>query len=132
MAKRLQLRRGSTAEHSTFTGAVGEVTIDTDKDVVVVHDGVTVGGKPMAEEAGVAKADKILAGYSIANMLYTAGDLTKIRYNTNTDVDYELFTYGVDGLIGIEHYIATVLEGSSVLNYTDGALTSVIYTGSGA
>lgn len=42
MATQVQTRRGTTAEHSTFTGAVGEVTIDTDKDTVVVHDGATV------------------------------------------------------------------------------------------
>ena len=50
MAKQLQLRRGTTAQHSTFTGAVGEVTIDTDKDVVVVHDGATVGGFPSQKQ----------------------------------------------------------------------------------
>ena len=37
MATRIQLRRGTTAQHSTFTGAVGEITVDTDKDTVVVH-----------------------------------------------------------------------------------------------
>ena len=46
MAKRVQFRRGSTSEHSSFTGAVGEVTVDTDKDIVVVHDGSTAGGIP--------------------------------------------------------------------------------------
>lgn len=50
MAKQLQLRRGTTVQHNTFTGAVGEVTIDTDKDVVVVHDGATVGGFPSQKE----------------------------------------------------------------------------------
>ena len=29
MAKQLQLRKGTAAEHSTFTGANGEVTVDT-------------------------------------------------------------------------------------------------------
>jgi len=33
----LQLRRGTTSEHSTFTGLVGEVTIDTTKDTIVVQ-----------------------------------------------------------------------------------------------
>lgn len=51
MAKQLQLRSGTTTEHNTFTGAVGEVTVDTTKDVVVVHDGVTVGGHPVAARA---------------------------------------------------------------------------------
>ncbi len=50
MAKRVQRRRGTTTEHSTFTGAVGEITVDLDKDTVVVHDGATVGGFPLARE----------------------------------------------------------------------------------
>jgi hypothetical protein len=53
MATILQLRRGTTVQHSTFTGAVGEVTVDTTKDTVVVHDGTTAGGKPLATEAYV-------------------------------------------------------------------------------
>jgi hypothetical protein len=44
MTKQVQLRRGTTSEHQVFTGAVGELTIDTSVDVAVVHDGVTTGG----------------------------------------------------------------------------------------
>ncbi len=51
MAKQLQLRSGTTTQHNTFTGAVGEVTVDTTKNVPVVHDGVTVGGHPVAAKA---------------------------------------------------------------------------------
>jgi hypothetical protein len=50
MSKQVKLRRGTTSEHATFTGAVGEVTVDTTKDVAVVHDGVTAGGVAMARE----------------------------------------------------------------------------------
>ena len=50
MAKLLKLRRGSTTQHSTFTGAEGEVTVDTTKDVLVVNDGTTQGGHPLAAE----------------------------------------------------------------------------------
>lgn len=53
MARQLQLRRGTTAQHTVFTGAVGEVTIDTDKDALVVHDGVQAGGFPAARESVV-------------------------------------------------------------------------------
>lgn len=48
MATRIQFRRGTTAQHASFTGAVGEMTVDTDKEVVVVHDGSTAGGFEMA------------------------------------------------------------------------------------
>ena len=58
MATILQLRRGTTVQHSTFTGAVGEVTVDTTKDTVVVHDGTTEGGIPLAKES-VVTANRI-------------------------------------------------------------------------
>lgn len=48
MPTAVQFRRGTTAQHSSFTGAVGELTVDTDKEVVVVHDGATAGGFPLA------------------------------------------------------------------------------------
>jgi len=50
MTTQLQLRRGTTAEHSAFTGAEGEITVDTTKDTVVVHDGAIAGGHPLAKE----------------------------------------------------------------------------------
>ena len=51
MAKRLQLRRGTTAQTNTFTGAVGELTYDTEKKQLRVHDGSTVGGKVVDDTA---------------------------------------------------------------------------------
>ena len=77
MAKLLQLRRGTTSQHSSFTGAVGEVTVDTDKDVVVVHDGSTAGGKPMqAEDAELTELATMASG--------TAGALADL---TQTEVE---------------------------------------------
>jgi hypothetical protein len=46
MSTRVQWRKGNTAQTATFTGAVAEITVDTDKKVIVVHDGVTAGGNP--------------------------------------------------------------------------------------
>ncbi len=43
-ATQVQFRRGTTVQHSTFTGAVGEVTLDTTKQTLIVHDGSTAGG----------------------------------------------------------------------------------------
>ena len=54
MAKKLQLRRGTTSQHNSFTGAVGEVTVDTDKDSLVVHDGSTQGGHPIAKSSDIS------------------------------------------------------------------------------
>lgn len=41
---RVQLRRGLTAEADAFTGAEGELTYDTEKKQLRIHDGVTQGG----------------------------------------------------------------------------------------
>ena len=52
MAKQLQLRKGTATEHNTFTGAVGEVTVDTTNKTLRVHDGSTVGGTRLATLTG--------------------------------------------------------------------------------
>ena len=44
MAIQLQIRRGTTAENDVFTGAVGELTMDTDTNGMRIHDGNTTGG----------------------------------------------------------------------------------------
>lgn len=46
----VQWRGGTTAEHAAFAGAQREITVDTDKLVPVVHNGITPGGYPMARE----------------------------------------------------------------------------------
>ncbi len=48
MSRQIQIRRGSAAEHSTFTGAIGEITMDTTNKTLRVHDGETAGGTPLA------------------------------------------------------------------------------------
>lgn len=50
MATQVQQRRGTTSEHSGFTGATGEITVDTVKNATVVHDGSTAGGFPQLRE----------------------------------------------------------------------------------
>ena len=50
MSKQVRFRRGTTAQHSTFTGAEAEITVDTTKNQLVVHDGATAGGVPLLRE----------------------------------------------------------------------------------
>lgn len=63
----IKFRRGTTTEHSTFVGGDGEVTIDTNKQVPVVHDGETPGGNPIASEDYVSRVSSTLAT-QIANL----------------------------------------------------------------
>lgn len=49
----LRLKRGTTAEHSTFTGMEGELTYDTDQKRPRIHDGSTPGGTLIASGGDV-------------------------------------------------------------------------------
>lgn len=46
MSTQVQYRRGSNVQVAAFTGALGELVIDTTNKVVVVNDGATAGGFP--------------------------------------------------------------------------------------
>lgn len=52
----IQQFRGTTAQHKTYKGLPGELTVDTDKHVVVVHDGSTAGGHPMVPDKFLLKS----------------------------------------------------------------------------
>lgn len=56
MARVLQIRRGTTAQNDRFTGLSGEITFDTEKNILRVHDGKTLGG------FALARADMALSG----------------------------------------------------------------------
>ena len=106
MAKLLKLRRGTTSQHSSFTGAEGEVTIDTDKDTAVVHDGSTAAGRALAREDlnNVASASITgrLASESIAG--------AKIA---NDAIDSQ--HYAADS-IDTEHYAPGSVDGTAIAN----------------
>lgn len=83
MADQLQLRGGTTAEHSTFTGALREVTVDTDKDTLVVHDNATVGGRPLMREDGSNSA--LSLGSASAPSIKFTGDPNTGIYSPGAD-----------------------------------------------
>jgi hypothetical protein len=62
MSTQLQLRKGNTAQTAVFTGALAEVTVDTDQKTVVVHDGTTVGGTYIITRAQLDSNVSILQG----------------------------------------------------------------------
>lgn len=73
MATQLKLRRGTTAEHASFTGAEGEITLDTTKDTIVVHDNYTAGGRPLLREDLNNLANNSIAISKISHGSATAG-----------------------------------------------------------
>ena len=88
MSKQVRFRRGTTAQHSVFTGPAGEITVDTDKKALVVHDGVTAGGIP------IARADR-QRGWSRTEIFTANGTWTQ---SGKTDLRrIVVYAYGAGG-----------------------------------
>lgn len=85
MAKTIQFKRGTTAQTNLFVGALGEITVDTDKDVVVVHDGTTQGGFATASRANADGSVSILGktGTALAT-INSSGDYTSNRVRASS------------------------------------------------
>jgi len=49
MPTQVQFRRGTTTQNNNFTGAAGEVSVDTEVKTIRVHDGSTAGGSALAK-----------------------------------------------------------------------------------
>jgi hypothetical protein len=119
MAKQVQFRRGTTSQHSSFTGAVGEITVDTDKDTVVVHDGSTAGGHPLVKQLSdlsiTATATEL--NYNDITTLGTVEASKVVTADANGDVtfpDGEKLKLGTGGDLQVYH------DGSSSYIRDDG------------
>ena len=85
MSTQVQFRRGTTAEHSSFTGALGEVTVDTERNVCVVHDATTAGGFPLLKQDG-------------SNSSFSLGSLTSCALKFANDPNTGLISPSSDNL----------------------------------
>lgn len=82
MATVIQQRRGTKAQHDDgagFTGAVGEITVDTTDDTLRVHDGSLKGGHVIAKLSDVEASDT-LAEMSDVNLTSPA-DGSVLKYD---------------------------------------------------
>jgi len=91
MSTQVQFRRGNTAQTSTFTGATAEITVDTDKKTIVVHDGLTAGGFPLARESSSNTAGSYAnSAYATANSAQSYANSAFATANTSATAG----TYG--------------------------------------
>ena len=97
MATQVQLRRGNTAQTSTFTGATAEITVDTDKETIVVHDGSTAGGFPLARESSSNTAGSYAnSAYATANSAQSYANSAFATANTSAAAgSYSNSAFGV-------------------------------------
>ena len=99
MTTQIKRRRGTTTQHASFTGAEGELTVDTTKDTVVVHDGSTAGGHPLAKasEAVAKSGDTMTGDLALSGADVTFGDNDKAIFGAGSDL--QIYSDGTTGQI---------------------------------
>lgn len=100
MATQVQRRRGTTAQHAAFSGQLAELTVDTDKMTVVVQDGSTLGGHPLAKEANLSAH---IVGTTDAHDASAISVLDTAANFTATDVEGVLAELAASG--GLTYFI---------------------------
>lgn len=79
MAIQLKLRRGTETENNTFTGAEGEVTVDTTNDQLRLHDDNRLGGWKIAKDEKVVHntgSETIAGNKSFSNIVMFEGGVS--------------------------------------------------------
>ena len=131
----LQLRRGTTAQNNAFTGAIGELSYDTQVDTIRVHDGSTAGGFAMTTDASTSTlTNKTLTSPIIntgtfgTSILPVSADGTTLGSATKEFSDLFLadgstIQLGNDQDVTITHVADTgiLLNGSSKIQFTNAA-----------
>lgn len=136
-------RRGTTAQHATFTGAAGEITIDTDKDTAVVHDGSTAGGNPLVAEKGstmqgrlaLAKGANIASASALAigsdgNVFHVTGttQINTISAITGAGPVFLIF----DDVLTFKHNATSLIQiGGADVTTAAGDMAMLVHEGSG-
>ena len=110
MATQVQFRRGTTGEHSAFRGAVGEVTVDTEKKTVCIHDATTVGGFPLLRE-------------DFSNSNLALGSLSSCALKFVNDPDTGIMSTGQDQLQLVTGGVARLtIDSSGTISVPSGTL----------
>lgn len=120
MSFAFQRRRGTTTQHASFTGLAGELTVDTTKKTVVVHDGSTAGGVPLAKERPTLNA-QTGTSYTLADT-----DASKVVTASNAGA----ITITVPPATYVAGDIVTVIQtGAGQVTFAEGSGVTINSTG---
>ena len=105
MGRKVQLRGGTTLEHTLFTGGERELTIDTDKKTAIIHDGITPGGFEVALKSSV---DALLA--AATDDANTFAEVVALVNSVDTENDTAFAGYVVSNNLAVSAKLETMTE----------------------
>jgi len=143
MVQGVQFRRGTTAQHAVFTGQPGEITVNSDKKIVVVHDGSAVGGY---ETVGAGTTQRItnkdinttalnasgISTFSAARATHLSiSGISTLGYTTTTSLNSQSINVSGISTLGFISATTANISGVSTLGNTivGGSTTALIVTG---
>jgi len=131
MSQQLQLRRGTAAQVAAFTGAQGEVAIDTTNNRLIVNDGATAGGWPTALATRTAVSDAAYAA-AVTDRLIAYAALTAARTVTlpaaaSFPIGAILVILDESGNCSATKTVAAARAGSDTINGGTSAAISTAY-----
>jgi len=94
MPTQVQFRRGTTAQNNSFTGAAGELSVNTSNSTIRVHDGSTPGGSELATVASTSSATNLTTGTLNSARLPTSGVAAATYGNATVIPSFTVDTYG--------------------------------------
>lgn len=97
MSKIVQWKRGNTIVNSTYVGAVGEITVNTDDWSLNVHDGVTPGGNNISNYTPSGNVINVANAVSLS---YTAANNTALLSTGGFAANADLKIVASDGTYG--------------------------------
>ena len=125
MTTAVQHRRGTTAEHATFTGLEGEITIDTTKDSAVIHDGILAGGYSLAKESLGNVNPSSLASIDGAS---TAADDKFLVFDTSALTMKQITRAELNNAMEADALASVTITGGTINGTTIGASTAAAGT----
>lgn len=128
MPTQVQFRRGSTGQNNSFTGAAGELSVNSDINTLRVHDGTSAGGHELAKAnlsntsgVGILTATTFV-GTSFSGSTYIVTGGTSNQFlKANGSLDSNPYITG----IGIATASGLVGVGITLIDFRGTAVSSV-------
>jgi hypothetical protein len=120
----VQFRRGTTAQNNSFTGAAGEITVDTSLGTIRVHNGTTGGNTLASIDAVQTLSNKTLSTPTVTGtltsngLINTSGNIicASISAGTYVGLSSQRINQDASNVIVTSSYVNVAINGSNIVS----------------